>query len=63
MLPAGCTMRDNIVTCHSNKSEVHGELLANFQLFFAVLVVLLGTIASYGFAASRYGNFEELAPN
>ncbi|RHN41753.1 hypothetical protein MtrunA17_Chr8g0369401 [Medicago truncatula] len=63
MLLAGCTMRDNIITCHSNESEIHGELLANFQLFFAVLVVLVGTTASYGFAASRYGNFEEVAPN
>lgn len=63
MLPAGCRLRDSHVTCHSHESEVRGELLANVQLFFAVLAVLAGTIASFGFAASRYGNFEELALN
>lgn len=63
MLPSGCSMKDNIVTCHSKESEVRGELLANVQLFSAVLAVHVGTIASFGFAASRYGNFEELAPN
>ncbi|KAI5419017.1 uncharacterized protein LOC127074845 isoform X1 [Lathyrus oleraceus] len=63
MLPAGCSMKDNIVTCHSHESEVRGELFANVQLFFAVLAVHVGTIVSFGFAASRYGNLEELAPN
>ncbi|CAJ2636062.1 transmembrane protein 45B-like [Trifolium pratense] len=63
MLPAGCSMKDNIITCHSKESEIRGELFANVQLFFAVLAVHVGTIASFGFAASRYGNFEELAPN
>ncbi|KAE9613248.1 hypothetical protein Lalb_Chr05g0215501 [Lupinus albus] len=56
MLPNGCKVRDNNITCHSNESEVRGELLANFQLFIAVLVVLAGTVASYVFAGSRYGN-------
>ena len=58
MMPSGCKLRENSVTCHSIDSEVRGELLANFQLFVAVLVVLVGTVASYGFAASRYGNSE-----
>lgn len=58
MMPDGCKLRDNMVMCHSNESEVRGELLANFQLFVAVLVVLVGTVASYYFAASRYGNSE-----
>lgn len=59
MLPSGFRLRDSNVTCYSNESEVRGELLANFQLFVAVLVVLAGAIASISFAASRYGNLEE----
>ncbi|KAI4314551.1 hypothetical protein L6164_027447 [Bauhinia variegata] len=55
MLPDGCRLKDNSITCHSAQSEVRGELLANFQLFAAVLVVFVVTVASYGFAASRYG--------
>ncbi|KAI4327984.1 hypothetical protein L6164_020384 [Bauhinia variegata] len=56
MLPDGCRLSDSNITCHPTQSEVRGELLANFQLFSAVLVVLVGTVASYGFAASRYGH-------
>lgn len=63
MLPSGCRLRDSNITCHSEESEVRGELLANFQLFVAVLAVLLGTVASYGFAASRYENCEGHAIN
>ncbi|KAK7367046.1 hypothetical protein VNO80_09052 [Phaseolus coccineus] len=58
MMPRGCKLGDNSVTCHSADSEVRGELLANFQLFVAVLVVLAGAVVSYGFAASRYGSYE-----
>ncbi|KAL5194892.1 hypothetical protein HKD37_20G056867 [Glycine soja] len=58
VMPSGCKLRENSVTCDSIDSEVWGELLANIQLFVAVLVVLVGTVASYGFAASRYGNSE-----
>lgn len=58
LMPSGCKLRDNNVSCNSKDSEVRGELLANFQLFVSVLVVLVGTVASYGFAASRYGNSE-----
>lgn len=56
MLPDGCKIRDNSITCHSDDSEVRGELLASFQLFVAVLVVFVGTLASYAYAASKYGN-------
>ncbi|KAG4938909.1 hypothetical protein AAZX31_16G094900 [Glycine max] len=63
MLPSGCKLRDSNITCHPKESEVRGELFANAQLFVAVLAVLVGTVASYGFAASRYGNCEELASN
>ncbi|XP_047151554.1 transmembrane protein 45B [Vigna umbellata] len=58
MMPSGCKLGEMSVTCHSADSEVRGELLANFQLFVAVLVVLVGTVVSYGFAASRYGKYE-----
>jgi len=58
MMPSGCKLGEMSVTCHSADSEVRGELLANFQLFVAVLVVLVGTVASYVFAASRYGKYE-----
>ena len=53
--------KENItITCYSKDSELRGKLLANFQLFMAVLGVLVGTVASYGFAASRYGQHGEL---
>ena len=58
MLPEGCRLRDSKVSCHSNDSEIRGELLANFQLFMAVLGVFAGTVVTYGFAASRYGKPE-----
>lgn len=63
MLPSGCRLRDSNITCHLKESNVRAELLANFQLFVAVLAVLVGTISSYGFAASRYDNCEGLAIN
>lgn len=44
--------------CNSVDSEIRGELLANFQLFVAILAVLFGTVAAYVFAASRYANSE-----
>ncbi|XP_016201214.1 transmembrane protein 45A [Arachis ipaensis] len=56
MMPDGCKLKNDAITCHSNDSELRGELLANFQLFVAVFVVLIGTLVSYGYAASRYGN-------
>lgn len=63
MLPSGCKLRDSHITCHAKESEVRAELLANVQLFVAVLTVLVGTVASYGFAASRYmTNVKNLQP-
>ncbi|XP_027916647.1 transmembrane protein 45B-like [Vigna unguiculata] len=63
MLPSGCRLNDSHITCHAKESEVRAELLANFQLFVAVLTVLVGTVASYGFAASRYlPNVKNLQP-
>ncbi|KAL6005872.1 hypothetical protein ACLOJK_039917 [Asimina triloba] len=59
MMPDGCLLKDDHVKCVSPDSEVRGELLANFQLFTAVLVVFIGVVASYGFAAWRYGHTEQ----
>ncbi|XP_062147007.1 uncharacterized protein LOC133854755 [Alnus glutinosa] len=58
MMPDGCRIKENEISCHSADSEVRGELLANFQLFSLVLGVLVAVVGSYGFAASRYGHSE-----
>lgn len=58
MMPDGCRLKENMVSCHSTDSEVRGEFLANFQLFALVFGVLAGVAGSYIFAASRYGNSE-----
>ncbi|EEF42460.1 transmembrane protein 45B [Ricinus communis] len=55
MVPDGCQLKNDQVTCRSMASQVRGELLANFQLFALVLGVLVGVVVSYGFAASKYG--------
>ena len=56
MMPEGCRLKENNVSCHSPDSEVRGELLANFQLFAIVLMVLISVVGAYAFAASRYAN-------
>ncbi|KAJ7953361.1 Transmembrane protein 45B [Quillaja saponaria] len=56
MMPDGCRLKDNNVSCHSIESAVRGEMLANVQLFLEVLGILVAVVVSYGFAASRYGN-------
>ncbi|XP_058103840.1 uncharacterized protein LOC131247904 [Magnolia sinica] len=58
MMPAGCLLKDNEIKCRLPDNEVRGELLANFQLFTAVVVILIGAVGSYGIAASRYGHSE-----
>lgn len=58
MMPDGCKIKENHITCNSVDSEVRGELLANFQFFAAILAVLVATVVAYGYAASRYGNSE-----
>ncbi|EXC26268.1 hypothetical protein L484_022842 [Morus notabilis] len=54
MMPDGCWLKENNVVCHSPDSEVRGELLANFQLFFMVLGVFTSVVGAYAFAASRF---------
>ncbi|KAA8521249.1 hypothetical protein F0562_011914 [Nyssa sinensis] len=56
MMPDGCRLKEDEISCHSTDHEVRGELLANFQLFVIVLGVLVAVVVSYGFAASRFGH-------
>ncbi|PSR91710.1 Transmembrane protein like [Actinidia chinensis var. chinensis] len=56
MMPEGCQLKNNMVSCRSTDHEVRGELLANFQLFSMVLGVLVAVVLSYVFAASRLGH-------
>ncbi|KAM0967372.1 hypothetical protein FF1_023047 [Malus domestica] len=59
MMPDGCGLKDDMVSCHSVDSEVRGELLANFQFFIMVLCVLVAVVGGYGFVASRFGHSDE----
>lgn len=61
MMPEGCRLENDQITCRSMGSEVRGELLANLQLFVLVLLVLTAVVGLYGVAASKYGNPEELS--
>lgn len=56
MMPDGCRLKANAVTCHSIDNEVRGELLANLQLFGLVFGVLVGVVGSYIFADKKYGH-------
>ena len=58
MMPAGCKVEENEVTCSSHDHEVHGLLLANVQLFGLVFLVLVGAVGSYIFADKRSGKSE-----
>ncbi|XP_048429429.1 transmembrane protein 45A-like isoform X1 [Pyrus x bretschneideri] len=59
MMPDGCGLKDDMVSCHSVDSEVRGELLANFQFFIMVLSVLIAVVGGYGFVALRFGHSDE----
>ncbi|KAJ9707475.1 hypothetical protein PVL29_002487 [Vitis rotundifolia] len=56
MMPEGCRLKENMISCHSPAYQVRGELLANFQLFIIAFGVLVAVVGSYGFAASRFGH-------
>lgn len=58
MMPDGCQLKGNLISCHSTDSEIQGEFFANFQLFSMVLGVLVSTVASYVFAVSRHQGSE-----
>ncbi|PIN16378.1 hypothetical protein CDL12_10973 [Handroanthus impetiginosus] len=56
MMPDGCHLQGNEITCRSTEHEVHGELLANFQLFFQVFCVLSCAAGAYIYAEPRFGS-------
>ncbi|BFG30832.1 hypothetical protein CerSpe_171060 [Prunus speciosa] len=56
MMPDGCLLKDDMISCHPVDNEVRGELLANFQFFVMVLGVLIAVVGGYGFVASRFGH-------
>lgn len=56
MMPRGCRLDDNNITCRSHDSEVRGELLANLQLFSLVFLVFAFVLGCYALAASWYGH-------
>ncbi|KAK4389142.1 hypothetical protein Sango_2251200 [Sesamum angolense] len=57
MMPDGCTVQDNMqIKCSSPEHEVHGELLANFQLFALVFCVLASVAAVYIYAEPRFSH-------
>ncbi|CAA2961183.1 transmembrane 45A [Olea europaea subsp. europaea] len=55
MMPDGCSLKGNEITCHSAEQEIHGELLANVQLFGLVLGVLVAVTGAYTYAEPKYG--------
>lgn len=55
MMPDGCQLKGNEISCLSTDHEIRGELLANFQLFVQVLVVLVGVVGAYMYVESKYG--------
>ncbi|KAK9699048.1 hypothetical protein RND81_08G149600 [Saponaria officinalis] len=55
MMPDGCQLNGNDITCRSADSQIRGELLANFQLFSMVFGVFVLVALSYAFANSRFG--------
>ncbi|KAL7111901.1 hypothetical protein ACP275_05G118400 [Erythranthe tilingii] len=55
MMPKGCLLEENEITCSSIEHEIHGELLANFQLFVQVLSVLFGVGGACIYAETKFG--------
>ncbi|KAL0393745.1 UNVERIFIED_CONTAM: hypothetical protein Slati_4340700 [Sesamum latifolium] len=57
MMPDGCTVQDDEqIKCSSPEHEVHGELLANFQLFALVFCVLASVAAVYIYVEPRFSH-------
>ncbi|KAI3468557.1 hypothetical protein Pfo_025220 [Paulownia fortunei] len=55
MIPDGCLLQGNEITCRSTEHEVNGELLANFQLFVQVFGVLASAAGAYIYAEPKFG--------
>ncbi|KAF5203631.1 transmembrane protein 45B [Thalictrum thalictroides] len=56
MMPAGCHLKGDTISCQSPDNEVRGALLANFQLFAMVFGIFVAVGGSYIFATSKYGH-------
>ncbi|KAM7270406.1 hypothetical protein ACFE04_029620 [Oxalis oulophora] len=54
MMPEGCRLKENDITCHSPDGQVRGELIANFQLFSLVFGVIVAVVGSYCYVASKH---------
>ncbi|KAH6820471.1 plant viral-response family protein [Perilla frutescens var. hirtella] len=53
MIPDGCVLNVDQISCRSLEHEARGELLANFQLFLQVFGVLASAVAAYIYAQPR----------
>ncbi|ERN15675.1 hypothetical protein AMTRI_Chr03g144620 [Amborella trichopoda] len=60
MMPEGCHLKNNAISCRNREQEAYGESLANLQFFGLVFLTLLGALGAYGFAFLQYGRWEEL---
>ncbi|KAF6146241.1 hypothetical protein GIB67_011713 [Kingdonia uniflora] len=58
MMPEGCKLKDDMISCKSMDNQVRGELLATFQLFALVNGVFVAAVGSYIFAVRKYGHSE-----
>ncbi|KAL2550965.1 Aminotransferase-like [Forsythia ovata] len=56
MMPDGCLLKGDEITCDSTEQEIYGELLANFQLFGLVLGVLVAVVGAYIYAEPKFGH-------
>nr|XP_043607501.1 transmembrane protein 45B-like [Erigeron canadensis] len=46
-MPTGCKFEADEITCSSHEHEVHGQLLANVQMFGLVFLVFIGVVGAY----------------
>lgn len=61
MMPEGCFLKDNEITCRSNEHEIRGELLANFQLFGLVLGVVSASAGTFVVVDRVFGRSSQLS--
>ncbi|KAL8208352.1 hypothetical protein R6Q57_007764 [Mikania cordata] len=54
-MPVGCKLEMMEIKCSSHVHEVHGQLLANLQMFELVFLILVGVVVLYIFADKRCG--------
>ncbi|KAL8521382.1 hypothetical protein ACS0TY_011781 [Phlomoides rotata] len=55
MMPDGCHLQGDNITCRSREHEIYGELLANIQLFVHVFGVLASVAGAYIYAEPKFG--------